>query len=379
MPVYTLGCASVYDVEVRYQGGGHLWTKVQGLTGLKWGRKLDDFSEASITVTKSRAGADCCGKLGDTHVWGHELRIVRDRKTVWAGPITRIRENRTKLTFEARDMLFWLWRRALYQGPGGGTNFHYWQPADTGAIIRDMITKAFPKSAPDWDPGLIDYAVLEDSGTLSTTDLLWQYTQPVGEVVKDLISAGVDLYTVGRHIYSVSDTKAGDAAPHRLREADFLTELEVVENGLDANTHVFVVGGQPVDGAGNPIQNVSPVVGGAGDVDPFYGLVTTFSESNNVVRQDVADGIAQARLAYGNPPPVDIIVPSGAQLSPQAPVDIGQLVPGAVFQVDLDSYCRRVSQPFRLNELTVTWNDDDVEKVAVSLASNGPATQGAAA
>lgn len=370
----TLGCASTYDAEIRFQGGQHLWTKIEGLTELEWSRKRDDWSESTITVSKSLAGADCCGKLGQTRTWGHELRIYRDKKPVWEGPILRTRERRSSITFEARDMLFWLERRQI--NPAGNL-YHYWGGADTGALIRQVVTDAFPL-APDWNPGLIEYAVLQDTGTTSTTEKLWKNTTTVGEVVRDLIGSGVDLFTVGRRIYAVSDKAAANIAPYRLRESDFLTELEVIENGLDAATLAFCVGGQPVDGAGNPVQDVAPVVGSSGGVDPFYGMVTRFTTSQNVVRQDVASGIADAVRSYGFPPPVDIIVPNGAKLSPQAPVEIGQLIPGRVFEVSLENYCRNVRQRFRLNELNVEWNSDTTESVAVSLASGGPVTEAAA-
>lgn len=366
-----LGCASTYDAEIRSQGGGHLWTKVQGLTALRWGRKRDDWSEGSITVTKSLAGSDCCGKLGNTRTWGHELRIIRDNEPVWEGPIVQVREKRATLTFQARDMLFWLDRRPILDRAGP---YHPWFGVDTGAFIRLLITEAFtdPAGVEDWDPGLLAYAQLEDSGTTSTTEKLWRYSVSVGEVVRDLISAGVDLYTIGRRIVSISDKIATNQAPYVLRETDFLSELEVVENGLDAATQAVVVGGQPVDGAGNPIQDVSPVIGLAGGWDPFYNMVTRFSSSPNVVQQSVANGIASAMRSYGYPPPVDIIVPSGAKLSPEAQVDMGQLIPGRLFKVTLDSYCRAVEQPFRLNELDVQWDDKSTETVAVSLASGGP-------
>lgn len=370
-----LGCASTYDAEIRFQGGGHLWTTVQGLTALSWGRKRDDWSEGSITVTKSLAGSDCCGKLGQTHTWGHELRIYRDQEPVWEGPIVKVREKRATITFDARDMLFWFDRRSLETRAGP---YHVWAGADTGAFLRLVIEEAFTNPDPggdDWDPGLLAYAILQDSGTTSTTDRLWKHSTSVGEVVRDLIGAGMDMYTIGRAIHLISDKLAAGTAPYRLRETDFLSELEVVENGLDAATQVYVVGGQPVDGSGNPITdpNVSPVIGAAGGWEPFHGLVTQHTHSQNVVQQAVADGIAAARRAYAYPPPVDIIVPSGAKLSPEAPVEMGQLVPGRLFQVSLESYCRNVRQNFRLNELSVKWESATTETVAVSLASGGPA------
>jgi hypothetical protein len=252
MPAYRLGCASSYRAAIKRQGGA-LWTWVDGLDTIKWGRKRDDYSEASITVSKTLAGSSCCNKLADTHSWAHELAILRDDQLVWEGPITRRIERRASFSFEARDMIAWLDR-------------------------------------------------------------------------------------------------------------------------LDTATRAVVVGGQPLDPTtGQPIQDVAPILGVSGGYDTYYGLVENLTSSSGITDTAVANGIAAARRSYGYPPPIDLVVPSGAQLSPHAPADINQLIPGAPFLVEMgESYCSTIAQAYRLNELEVTWLASEVEQVAVSLASNGP-------
>lgn len=382
MRQYRLGCAESYTAEIRFQGGGDLLTKIAGMTELSWARKRDDWSEAGVSIAKTRAGADCCGRLAQTHTWAHELRVMREGHTdpVWEGPITRVKETRAAIELDARDMLFWADRRELSPA---GAEYYYHQPADTGVIIRRLFTDGFP---PDeiHDPGLMPYAVLRNSGTRSTTDRLWKNSTTIGEVLRDLIGAGVDLYAVGRRIYAIPERTT--ATPYRLTEADFLDELEVIENGVDACTRAIVVGGQPLDNQDppQPIQNVPPVIGvaTAPNTDPdraldYYGLVTRVSTSPNLNNPDVANELAAAILSSGYPPPIDLIVPDNARLSPGAPVDINQLIPGRPFVVLLnESYCRRIQQEFRLNELEVTWESSGgnagVEEVAVSLTSTGP-------
>lgn len=78
--------------------------------------------------------------------------------------------------------------------------------------------------------------------------------------------------------------------------------------------------------------------------------------------------------SYGNPPPVDIIVPNNAQLSPDANVTIDELVPGYPVTVALRSYCTPVTQRFVINEVEVTADvssDRMNESVQVSLANEG--------
>jgi hypothetical protein len=368
----TLGCAESYRVAVHAQGGRALWTWVKGLEEITWGRKSDDWSEATVEVAKTDAGADCCGKLGATRTWGHELSIYRDndQEPVWQGPIVVKSEKRHSLTLNARDMLFWMERRGVQ--PAAGSYF-YPNATDTGAILRTVITDAFTGA----DPGLLTYADLQDTGTTSTLDRVWRDSQPVGELLRELISAGVDVFTVGRRVYVLSDRSRLGFNPYRLSEDSFLDELEVRENGVDAATRAVCVGGQPLDGSGQPIQDVSPVIGTAGGTDAFYGRVDRFTTSPNTVVQSVANGIASAMRSYGYPPPVDLVVPRGARLSPHAPVSLGQLIPGRPFVVGLRSYCTPAEQRYRLNELEVTWGRTQVEEVAVSLSSSGPVLEAA--
>ena len=255
----TLGCAENYRVAIHAQGGRGLWTWVGGLEEITWGRKSDDWSEASVEVAKTEAGADCCGKLGQTHTWAHELSIYRDndQEPVWQGPIVVKSEKRHSLALTARDMLFWMERRAV--SPAAGSYF-YPNPTDTGAILRTVITDAFTAA----DPGLLTYADLQDTGTTSTLDRVWRDSQPVGELLRELLSAGVDVFTVGRRVYVLSDRSRLGFNAYRLDEDAFLDELEVRENGVDASTRTVCVGGQPLDGSGQPIQDVSPVIGTAG-------------------------------------------------------------------------------------------------------------------
>jgi hypothetical protein len=361
---YVLGCPSAYHVGIHLQGGGVLWTQIDdGVTTVKWQRKRDDFSVASITVAKRDAGDGCCAKLGRTYSWAHELTLYRDDTLVWQGPIVRKTESRTTFGFEARDMIAWLDRRSVKPS---GAEYFFPNAVDTGSLIRQLVTEGFTSH----DPGLLAYAVLSNTGTNSTLDHTYYDSVAIGHVVRDLIKAGVDIYTVGRALHVVADDPVG--RPLMLSEADFLSELTVAEAGLDACTRGVVVGGQPVDGSGQSVQG-PPVIGSYGGPVAGFGLIEQVSPSQTTINAGVASGIAAKMVSYGTPPPVDIIVPDGAQLSPSAPVDINQLIPAATLGISLSSFCTPVaSQQFRLSEVDVTWSSGS-EQVAVSLAAGGPA------
>ncbi|GAA0607449.1 hypothetical protein GCM10010174_25730 [Kutzneria viridogrisea] len=364
MAVYELGSASEYHAQVRVAGSDELVCDVEGVTGLEWGRVRDDYSTAQVTMAKPRLGATCRRGLGAVGTWRHHLTLWREDDVVWHGPIVNKTERRDTLTLAARDMLAYLDRRGVK--PQGSDSYFRPVPADTGALIRMLIQDGFAEH----DPGLLAHAELRDSGTRSTLDHLWTDSATIGHVVRDLLHAGADLYTVGRTVYCVPDRTTG--APHQLCEEHFLGDIEVREAGLDAATRAVVVGAQPVGGDGQAVDG-PPVRGAAGGVDPVLGLIERISGSESTTDSGVAEGIARAIVAYGCPPPVDLLVPSGARLSPTAPVDIGHLIPGAAFVVALDSYCTPVRAEFRLTELAVSWKPGETgESVAVSLASHGP-------
>lgn len=375
--IERLGCSDNYEVAVHEQGGRSLWTRVAGVTALEWGRKLDDYSEAKVTVAKSKAGSACCGKLGRTRTWGHEISIYRDTRLVWQGPIVTKTETRSTFVFDCRDMLFWLDRRAINPNPSYRGQYFFPTPGvDTGALIALMIEDGFPRGDKLRDPGLTEWSNIQASGTKSTTDHLWANSTSVGGVVRDVIKSGVDLYTVGRTVTALPSAAANKLTPYRLTEDDFLAELQVQEDGMDAGTRGVLVGGEPVGADGNPINPpdnpAPPVIGTAGGPSAFFGQIDQISSSPNTTDVGIANSLARAMISYGNPPPMDIVIPQDAQLSPHAPISIHRLIPGRPIVVELINFCTPVAQRFRLNEVAVTWSDTEVERVQISLAGNGP-------
>jgi hypothetical protein len=380
-----LGCSGTYAIDVHKQGARGLFAQLDGLQSIKWGRKLDAYSEATVVVAKKTAGAACCRALGNVHTWGHEVTVYRDDQLVWQGPITTKTETRTTVQLDCRDMLSWLDHRNI-QPPHNtvtGLNEYFFPTpgSDTALILARVIADAFPLTDALRNPGLTEYLVCPASGTASTTDHLWADSATVATVVNDLIQAGLDMYTVGRAIHFATTVSLAELPAVRLTQDDFLTELSVVEDGLDAGTRAVLVGGQPVDALGNPITNtandVAPVIGASGPVagQPFWGQLDTLSSSPNTTDPTVAAGIARAIRASQFPPPLDIVVPDGATLSPTAPVTVQQLTPGRPVLVALTDYCTPVSQVFKVNELDVTWTSDQAapEAVQVSLVGTNAA------
>lgn len=392
----VLGCAERYDAVVHYQGGRHVWAHLDGLTALNWGRKLDDYSEASVTVAKRDASRDCLAALGRTQNWAHELSIYRDRQLVWQGPIIQIDETRGQIVIDARDMLTWLDRRVIHPiGPASlpswRWHYHWWEARPAGEIIHKMLSDGFTGNYPD--PGLFAHARIDIPGTpLATTELMYGDTEYIGTVVRDILPVGMDMFTLARKCYFIPEGYRLARAPYRLGQRHFLDDLTVRKIGLDTATRGVLVGGNVLDHEGNPMPPFPPAVEGQPELDhppvrgaaggttgeTGYGLIEKLSTSDNTTDDRVANGIAARIRAYGFPPPVALLVPDGARLDPSAPVSIGQLVPGRTWRVQLDDYVTPVAGGFRLSEVDVTWTADDTEQVAVSLVTTTlppPATE----
>lgn len=380
-----LNAASRYDVIIHYQGGVHTYTRVEGVAQLAWGRTLDDYSEASLTVAKTRqaggpepASADCCGLLGRVRTWGHEITIYRDGVFVWQGPVVEKSEFADRFEFSARDVFGYLdrrrnprgynWAEPDDQNPGG------WGPADPQIIVDTLLHDTLAEH----DPNLLaHYHSGFPIGVGATYQAVTPRDSVIADGVRDMLDYGIDLFTVGRDLYSLPEGRARSNTPYRLTEPDFLGDLEVREVGMDGATRATAVGSRATAEAGTTPANTLPPVGTyptpPAGVDEFFGLVERGINARSATTQGAVDNLAHKLWEYAYPPPVTVITPTSTQLSPNAPVGIQDLVPARRFIVAVESYCTRAQVLTILNELSVTVdvtsNSGMTEAVQVSLTS----------
>jgi hypothetical protein len=382
-----LGHAQTYDAAIYRQGGKQLWTRVGGLTAVEWGRKLDDYSEGKITVSKGLSDDAVCGKLGQVNTWKHELCIFRDAEMVWCGPIVQKSEFRDRFVFNARDMIAWFDRRynpvpynwvpVSSQNPGG------WGEANVGGLIWHILADCFDLNGAaghraEHDPNLYPYLLVDSTpGINASVQAVRVREKNVGTLIRDLLQHGIDMFTIGRFIVirHISNTRAN--VPYRLTQDDFIGDLEIREMGLDAATRGIVVGGQAqtTDGANNPAAGQTlPPIGVAGGVDAQFGLIEKGVQSQTATSQKAVDSLARQVASYGNPPPVAIIVPDKTQLSPTANITIRDLVPARRLNVRLDRFCTPVESQFVISEVAASCTVDDSgisEQVQVSFTTDG--------
>ena len=376
-----LGHAQTYRVEIRTQSGA-LWAVIDDVADVLWGRTLDDYSDASVVVAKDRTPERCCQQLGLTRTWGHELVIYRDDEFVWQGPITQRGEFRDRFEFHARDMLAWFDRRRN-ERPYQWVEPTEQQPHGLGRrrvdeLLREILADATAEGDP-WRGGV----VIDGIAALATLQAEQQHEKNLGDLIRDLLGYGVDAFTIGRQVFFLAESTSRGFEPRTLTEADFLADLEVREIGLDGATRAAVVGQQPQQPVGEggvqpPSQMAAPigVWPETGGLDPFFGLLFTGSQSSTATDEEACRDLARMAVAYGNPPPVSIVVPANTQLSPTAPISIHDIVPGRRVRVLLDSYYTPALQNFLWNELQVRASvsaEGMKEKVQVSVTSMGSA------
>lgn len=379
-----LGCPQEYRAIIHWRGGARPYTSpgVSALTGVQWNRTINDTSEGVITISKGAAGSECCGLLGQIEPYAHELSLYRDRELVWQGPVTRTVENRTSVTVEARDVTEWLARTVnttvLRYVSANMADPQHRGPVQEIAetIIRLNLTQALFASGPDW-PAMLPYIVRDDDPVLTSfekdgTDNASAWIVPLLQILDDeLVPRGLEYTTVGRSLVLGRPQTTSDPAQARLTLEHIAGDVQIVRDGPSGATLVWVTNQNAEEISGTQF-------GVSGVVSPYYGRLDTLVKTS-------AEGLTAydlwqlARASYNgrNPVPTSLTIPPGSSLAATAPVSMRQLVPGVRMDVTATGMCSSVSQPYRLSDVDVQWDDATGEQVGISLVPIGEPYTGA--
>lgn len=394
--VGTLGCAQRYDAAVHWQGGRNVFCLLDSVTEITWRRKLGDYSEASVTLAKPALSPQCWSKLApefDQHgavikpglsPWAHELSIYRDHRLVWQGPIVEWVESRDSIEISARDVLAWMDRRVVDLNLAGGTPDGDRFRGETGLVLRNIFERTWPgthETNPFDNPGITEHARIDDTpGKWTETERIWKGSRTVGDLVRDIVKNGVDMFTLGRKVYLVPDFYRIEHDPHRLSDQHIFGDFEIRCLGLDMATEGFVTGQGEATGANAaPLFGKHPPEEGPGgpgnpSTPAYYGRITRFHQANSLSGppppppgapapppaqnpSPALQQVAQTIRDYGWRPgaPLALVLPDQASLAPHAPITIGQLVPGRVVEVGVTNYVHQLRELTRINEIEVTW------------------------
>ncbi|WP_019061681.1 hypothetical protein [Streptomyces prunicolor] len=330
-----LGCAAEYAAYIADRGGAIL-TQAQVITKVDWSRVLNDASTASLTIEPD---VDCCGVLGDMRAMRHWVHIYRNGSYVWGGQILIPKWGAGTVQISAADIVSVLNRRT----PHESTTF---TNTDLTDIAQWLIEDGF---APD-DPGH-SVTVLAQSGVIGSRDYQENIGQ-TGDYLRNLAETGLDFTAVGETLLLMPDDWS--ASVGLITDVDLPDGLSVEEDGTAMATKWAVYG-----------DTGSGIVGVAGGVHPYYGLIERSIQDTSIKDQVSADAAAQSRLNASLPVPV-YIDSSEVTLSPDTGVDIARLVPGWCVDVATTATCRNISQRMKITGVSVS-ADGDGESVKVQF------------
>lgn len=318
------------------------------VTSAKWDRRLDDVSEAFVTMSLSGDTTyTCCECLAAAEPWCHELHIWRDGEEVWVGPIQEIEYEFDTVTVRAKDSLAWPGVRI----PNVNISF-----IGTGTDLTDiaifLLETAF---ALDETTCELDNMYTQDSG-LVFDFFAPKFDQTALEILRDLGDAGLNFTTLGRTI-----VLTGDATPLvpliLLNDEHIMGGLSVVKDGTVMGNRYYV----HFDGDGGV-----PAMGEAADFY-CYSAIERIISPDGISNGANAGQIADIYVNAAGIAPRRIEMAPGAKLSPDTPWTINDMVPGARVDVAVTKFCLNLTQSFTLTGVEVEYSNTDGESVGVTL------------
>lgn len=330
-----LGCGE-WHAYLQCRGGGVL-TELP-FVALNMGRRLDDVSEASVTITRAKlngwtqAARDrCCGYLAELNPWEHELALWRGDHEAWVGPVLQPQWGTNAIRIPARDLFQWFARRLLEHD----RNFVGEDLADIfyryviDALTRDPTPNISVTTTPTGVTG--DRSIV--AGTFRRAD----------DELRELARTGVDFTALGRTILvggrEVDTPPIGPLLVEHFADDGPTSTLD----GLDAASEAVVVGA-----AGATPGN--PIMGRAGGIDTRMGLVQDVSSESSIKDNASAQAAAETRHDWLAEAPEFIT----GQLTADAPIGFDELVPGAQADLRLALLCRDIVGIYRLQDMATT-------------------------
>jgi len=377
--LYGGECIELHHAFITDRGGKRRVGELVDLSQVRWDRRRDEVSEASLLISASACSRQA-RTLEQIEPKRSELVIYRGDERVWEGPIGRVGWHQNYVEVAARDVLDYAFGRPLTKdwdnsiegdGPIEVTtrmqnifNYELTNPFDY--LASDDTTVITVPAWEDIDPpiNVLPFLVVHHEPNEARTSA---WTQPfqmsVGEHLDNYArTGGIDYTVVGRAIH-IWDVSRYIGKTRMLTEADFFGEVIVTAYGADFAAVAFTVAD---DGS----------YGGAGESNGYYGpwtkIFTVYDEENSDSPTQAELNSQALRNLYGRSPvPIEVRVPdnSGIRLSPGLTID--HLVPGTQIPLLATLNSRNVAQMQKLHLLTVTETTEG-ETIQVTLV---PATR----
>lgn len=271
--------------------------------GMSWGREMREVSQCQLSVPTMFAR----DQVPNLQPWVHWITVWQEngQDVLWRGPIQTIQADRETITLSCRDV-------SAYSQKTRTPLTKKWDATDPANIARELWEQMLADKGVNVKP-IVRVDPLGDRFDYGCT----MDAVMMEENIQELTQKGLRWSVV-------SGTPILGPMPLRsiasLGEQDFIGKgLQILRDG--ANTYNDVVlRAADVISRGRvdiPGQNLQTIV----SVDNMFGV----SNANKAVRQYLRE-VGKIRDA--------LIVPPDAELHPDAPVNISQLIPSARFTVE---------------------------------------------
>jgi hypothetical protein len=298
-------------------------------------RVLNDTSEGQAFIP----GKDiwrCCDELSKYEPWAHELTFLGIDGPLWSGPLLDIRFENGGVTLYGRDRSHWLTRRFIHQD-------HTYTQTDIASIFRAYGEDAMqPNRRPNLRFSVATVGQLADRAVKGAAH------RYAFDEMTELATTGVDWTTVVEWLHAGIKDATIESPVYQLDYSDLQNVPLISKNGGEAMGTRWLVAGA---GGG---ENGDVVVGDATDsaAQQKYGLIERRVDEETILENGSAQKNAVARLKRGKRPENRV---QGFQLIQGSDIGNDILVPGRLFELELDSLCAPVSGRMRLQRSSWSW------------------------
>src|ERR1051325_64660 len=369
--------SSQHQVFVQQKCRGPRLCQLSGVTELQYDRRLDDISQAVVTVSISGdVDEPCCECLGSSEPFCHALTIVREGDgVVWYGPIVDIDYGYNTVTIEANDNLVWLTKRVNEIDVT-------WGYPNTTIELTTMAKTLIEVAMADEDGGCVLDCVLDlgdglPAGTDRSVDFgIRSPTNPNfigfpafgGPTAYDdllaLTNSGIDVTAIN-HCILLSGEGLPSVPIGILTDEMILGEVSIRKNGRLAANRVYsryadddddTECSSHVPSAPTPCPAVAE-----GDQECYGLLEMVTPDPGEVADLASAQVLAEIYMNASRLVPRTIEFPSGTKLSPDCPWGLNDMIPGQRLDVALSKLCVPIYQAFKLQEVSVVDNAEGEE------------------
>lgn len=331
-----LGCADEYEAVI-VDSFTQVPMKYLPWGSIRWQRRRNEISQASVDVPCGSGGIECCREIGGLEGWDQMLRIERNGEMVWDGPVTGWRTDpQGNLTIRAQDRFCFTYKRLVGA-------YRFLENRTPPAIIAQLLDDS-DMANPNTTPYAWDYVLGSPGTERATREYLVERMERVYDCINEIIgSTTTGFYTTLLETtylseadirYSLGDPLA-NAAPI-LSERTTIGRPAVDVDALNQATYTYVgVAGQGTNGF--PI-----IVSNAVFFGRFLGslLERGSAETRAVTQADATLIAARDAARYAGPDlNLEQIVLSPDFGSPTMAADLSNLLPGVVMSLRYDETC----------------------------------------